>query len=685
MLVNQPADECFPDKACLTGSFSFRKSWIHLAVVFTVVLIAYFWSAPATVVLEDDGYFILAAWFNGIAHPPGYPLYTLMAHIATWFPLGSVALRVHTLSMFFSAFTCLLLWWITYLFFREKPIAYLVALGFGFSSVFWSQSIIAEVYSLQVLLFTLLVLVSINLLHAGNSGSKLFYLKVLFFLTGLGLSNHWPLLLLSLPCLAALLWPQREVVFDNIHRAFPFILFGLLPYVWMVYRSQTNPEISFFGTIDNLSDFWFYISRGAYAGVDASLSAGLYDKLQFVGYFLGETAAQFSIIGGIFVIAGFLYQWRVLPRHISVALLLGFIFPSLGLICLLDFDYDFLHRAIFRVYPLVAYWVAAVWMGAGVMAVARILVYSAPKRLNMNIPVTGFAILLVTATFLHSAVANFRANDSWAENYATVILKTLPENAVLFVSGDTTVGPVGYLHHVRNYRRDIEIYSLAGTLFKNRLYEPFKVDDVEISRRVNDFIHSVSRPVFYNDYLQHNYGWEFYGLYYRFLTDRKQGEHRFVARPEILDYVARIQENGIPADYWEQIHYRTLLGKGCSLVFMISYNAEQPGNNNKLDRLKNKLCSNLLGQYIQLDFLLGKDNPDRQRVEDILHEAPEYMEQAVTREQASRLDYFRGVYSMLEGQFDQAGEYFHICIDKWPHPGNPAYRKLAELNNISQN
>ena len=46
-------------------------------------------------VLEDDGEFMMATYFLGVAHPPGYPLYVLLAHPFTWLPFGEVALRVH--------------------------------------------------------------------------------------------------------------------------------------------------------------------------------------------------------------------------------------------------------------------------------------------------------------------------------------------------------------------------------------------------------------------------------------------------------------------------------------------------------------------------------------------------------------------------------------------------------------
>ena len=678
-LARQQDDTTLSINTFLTGSYRFREIRLHLAIVFLATFLVYFWSAPVTVTLEDDGYFILAAYYNGVAHPPGYPLYTLLAHVLSCLPYGSIALRVHLVSALFSAVSCIFLWWISFFIFRKSLIAYMVALSFGFSRLFWSQSIIAEVYSLHVLLFTLIFFTSICFLRTRTYKNRQLALKFIFLFTGLGLSNHWPLLVLSLPCIVALLWPQREMVIRNTARSIPYLLLGLLPYTWMVYRSQMNPEISFFGTISNLSDLWFYISRGAYAGIDTSPSAGLYDKLQFGTYFLRETAGQFGVIGSIFVITGFFYQWRLLPKYFCIALLLGFLVPSFGLICLLGFDYDFLHQTIFRVYPVIAYWAAAIWTGVGVMAVAQFLVNRGSRHLNSKITVNGLAILVVGTIFIGSAVTNYRSDDLWARNYATVLLKTLPENAVFFVSGDTTVGPVGYMHHIRNYRKDIALYSMAGTLFKNRLFEPYKVTDRQISTILNRFFRETSRPVYYNEYLQHDYGWEYYGLYYKLLVDRKKGYRGAVAIPEILSFLDMIYQQGLPEDHWEQIHYRTLLANGCSLLSMITDKADQPGDYRQLYILKNKLCTNLLGKYIQLDHLLNGGNTNRQQIQKLLDGATKFVSQAITKEQSSRLDYLHGIFSMKEKDYGQAEKYFRSCIDKWPHPDNPARKKLKEL------
>ena len=87
-----------------------RQLWVYPLVIFCPVLSIYIWSMPGTVVLEDDGYFILASFFGGYAHPPGYPLYSLLGKLATLFPFGSVASRMHALSAVIGALSCACLW-----------------------------------------------------------------------------------------------------------------------------------------------------------------------------------------------------------------------------------------------------------------------------------------------------------------------------------------------------------------------------------------------------------------------------------------------------------------------------------------------------------------------------------------------------------------------------------------------
>ncbi len=71
--------------------------------VFALSLALYAVTLAPTVTLVDSGELIVAAQGLGVAHPPGFPLYVLLAHIATLVPVGNVAERVNFASALFAA------------------------------------------------------------------------------------------------------------------------------------------------------------------------------------------------------------------------------------------------------------------------------------------------------------------------------------------------------------------------------------------------------------------------------------------------------------------------------------------------------------------------------------------------------------------------------------------------------
>src|SRR5512141_590551 len=75
-----------------------------LAIAF---LILYFATLAPNVLAADNGEFQLVAWKLGIAHPPGYPLYTLIGFLFTRF-FASPAFAMNLLSAIIAAITLVL-------------------------------------------------------------------------------------------------------------------------------------------------------------------------------------------------------------------------------------------------------------------------------------------------------------------------------------------------------------------------------------------------------------------------------------------------------------------------------------------------------------------------------------------------------------------------------------------------
>jgi tetratricopeptide (TPR) repeat protein len=89
-------------KPATTGGLHQRN--VAFAVgVFVTSLAVYWLTLAPTVTLVDSGELILAARSLGVAHPPGFPLYVMLAHLATLIPIGNVAARVNFASAIFAA------------------------------------------------------------------------------------------------------------------------------------------------------------------------------------------------------------------------------------------------------------------------------------------------------------------------------------------------------------------------------------------------------------------------------------------------------------------------------------------------------------------------------------------------------------------------------------------------------
>lgn len=105
--------------------------------------------APSVATLFDDSLeFPLVSYRLGIAHPTGYPLYTLLGKLFTLGPWHNVAWRVNLLSAVAGALTVAFVYLVARQLARRRLPALLGAVALAVSPVFWSQAVIAEVYTL---------------------------------------------------------------------------------------------------------------------------------------------------------------------------------------------------------------------------------------------------------------------------------------------------------------------------------------------------------------------------------------------------------------------------------------------------------------------------------------------------------------------------------------------------------
>jgi len=651
--------------------------WLHAGLVAALLCILYATTAPRTVALEDDGSFILTGYFLGIEHPPGYPLHTLLGKAFTLLPVGTVAYRMHLLSAVLGGLSVATLWLCARALRLALLPSYVAAFGLGLSPVFWSQSIIAEVYTLNTLF-------AFGLMHAAlracpvDAGTARparhrALLPVLALAFGLSLSNHWPLMLLVAPGLAILLWPLRRDALKQAPLLVAMVGLGLCPYAWMVVRSWSELPISYYGPIDSLREFWFFVSREGYRGVDVSPSAGWGDRVRYFGSFGEQLFIQFAAAGTIIAAIGAGIQWRQLGRRISTALLTAFLLPSVGLILLLGFDYSAIYKHVFHVYPLPAYGVVALWMGLGFAWLA--------DNYQLKPWLRAFAALTVILIMLWSGSrVNLRAGYDWSRQYAMTVLHSLPPNAILLVHQDAEIGAIGYFHMIEGVRPDITLVHPKGLIFGNRLFHPVRTSAQQMAQALRAMEEGASRPVASTREFPDGLAQIDRGLY--FLVDKSAANGARTTPVEISDqllqFCSRALIPGTETDPWTGFVQRELRRRIAGLLAMTHAPSEPKGS--ARFRCLQDVSTDFHGALGVAEGLLA--NPRGHIVGQLAHHlarAAESMPADAEKNDRARVFELRAYLRLERGDRLGAIEELETAVSIWPVSSNRAVTALEDL------
>jgi hypothetical protein len=198
---------------------------------------------------EDSGDLLVASATLGIPHPTGYPLFVLLGRVASFLPLGNLAFRINLVSALAGAAG---VYFLARLVLEAAPRsaglagATLAATGaallYAFSRGAWSQSVLAEVYTLNV---ALLGAILWSLARAARSGTDA-PVALSAYLFGVGLSNHL-LILAAAPALAVVI--AQRIASRSIGPAgavllLLFAFWGATLDLYLPIRAARGPEFS---------------------------------------------------------------------------------------------------------------------------------------------------------------------------------------------------------------------------------------------------------------------------------------------------------------------------------------------------------------------------------------------------------------------------------------------------------
>ncbi|MEO8513157.1 MAG: DUF2723 domain-containing protein [Ignavibacteria bacterium] len=283
-----------------------KPTYIFGFIASLIAFCVYLMTLAPTVWFIDSGELAAVATTLGIAHPTGYPLFTIIGHLFSMLPIGSSEIyRLNLMSSFFCAlgiFVFFLL--MKYLLSKgedsaaikaidkskkqSKPqaaglkeklisipdiIAYSAA-GFAslilaFSKTYWGAANSVEVYPIHVFFLVTLMLVFLKAIFntkrnitEGTFITQNKYYLIFAFLLGLSFTNHLTTILLAPACLTLFFYTN---LYDKkrLYRLLGFMaicfVVGFSLYLYLPLRANMNPTF-IWGNPFNFERFYWHIT-----------------------------------------------------------------------------------------------------------------------------------------------------------------------------------------------------------------------------------------------------------------------------------------------------------------------------------------------------------------------------------------------------------------------------------------
>ena len=481
-----------------------RAELFCAGIVFLIALLLYSWTLAPTVTLTDSGELIVVARGLGIAHPPGVPLWIILAHLASLMPFGNIAVRINFSSALFAALACAMLTLtvaeltITASYLatskRRKKVGQqsktaeesgparllfaVPAVGAGllmaFSRTLWSYATITEVYALNTLLILVIFFLMLRwrrrivadkmhigtAINAGEITSQItsydacLYAAALVF--GLALGVHHVTVALTLPAIAVIVYRTQGVRFFTGRRLIyaALISIGALiaVYAYLPLAASRSPVINW-GHPRSLQEIWWHLTGRQYQ---------VY--FSFKPEIMGEQFAEFCRMA----FREFGLPWLPLSLVLAFA---GFVdafkrdrttFWFLLMVIIADLAYALSYEIAEDkdAYYLPAFISIAVAAGLGIRwMIGRAVSKPAPAG-RLSVAVAVVVLLVCAITLAANWPFNNRRQYFIAHDYVENLLSTIAPNSLLLTLDWQVVSPMFYAQEIEQRRRDVKVVDI---------------------------------------------------------------------------------------------------------------------------------------------------------------------------------------------------------------------------------
>jgi hypothetical protein len=407
---------------------------IVAGVVALVSFIAYAGFAARDVVFGDGGELTLAAVTNGVAHPPGYPLWVMLAHAFTMVPVGTLPFRVSLFAAAMHALALALIFLCAYKLTKQYLPALAATVLAGITPLFVTWSLQPEVFSLNDAIVAGLVLALVSWIENPSNVRRAIPVGALF---GLGLANQQTIVLMAPVLLFAAIRARAALLQAPLTLALASaacLVGATLPYLHTLVVSHHALAWQF-GRASNLQELLSVVLRRTYG------SGSLVNGTMQGGSVITRFAAMCAPIAVVLVLSmvGSCVLYRQKKAPVASIVPLAFVCTLVGFCAIANVDASqpFTHVLLtrFSLMPLVA--------------VAPFAACAIPR--NVAPFALGVLVLLGIVELPSASLASFHD----ARTLARDELASLPDGAVGFVKGDTLTTTLPYFRIVEGWRPDV--------------------------------------------------------------------------------------------------------------------------------------------------------------------------------------------------------------------------------------
>ena len=429
----------------------------HLAagILWAAVFIVYLLTIAKTVGFIDSGELATVPYILGIAHPTGYPLWTLVTHIFSHLPIAQEEIvRLNIFCALAASSAAAIFFYAMLLLLRRAkaanndgeaviPAAF-SALVLAFSQTFWDQATSIEVYAFHLLLISTTLLVFLRAVFSFVDEHVVDQRKWLLFgyVLGLSFTNHLTTILLA-PGFIFLYFAafgfSREGIRQLFILAIPFAA-GLSVYIYFPVRAVQQPVLDW-GYPATLERILWHVSGKQYQVWMFSSTAVAAKQWN---HFLSSAPVQFYYLPLLFSLFGAI-RLLIQERRIFAFILLLF-----GGCIAYTVNYD-IHDI--DSYFLLAYTALAMFAGFGAREAWLLLKKRGGKA------VFAVILLIIAAAELGANWNDVDASsDDLVRDYTSTILSNLkPHAIILSYQWDYFVSASYYFQYVKHEHTDVTV------------------------------------------------------------------------------------------------------------------------------------------------------------------------------------------------------------------------------------